>query len=160
MKLCVFFFFILSSFFISLISAAAEGLSSPNIAGQYQCTIQSSQGENFHSTVTYTLDTRNSNFSQGYSSYHFDGISQYGTHYLGYAIAQGNQLAIYAHNASPEKPQDAGVEISTITEEKISNKNPRFILNNLMYSPKDLYNPNDFGSVISIRCEQTTPLSH
>jgi hypothetical protein len=159
MKLLLILIFF-SDFFFFMTTAQAQNLPSPlNISGHYQCIIKDSNGTSFHSQVTYTLDSLNTDFSKGYSTYYFDGVSQFGTHYLGEAIAKGDQLAIYAHNSSPENPEDAGIEISTITQQKPSatNKNPLFILNNLMYSPKHLYNlakPEDSGSVISITCQQ------
>ena len=119
-----------------------------NLAGNYHCTVHDQSGKIFHSTVTYTLDTKNSSFTEGYSSYHFKGVSQFGTVYLGEAILRGNSLAIYTYNAFPKKPNDIGLEISTVTQNTDEKGQTAIMLNSLLYDPLD----KNGGSAIAISC--------
>jgi hypothetical protein len=124
-----------------LASNVAFAANSSNIAGTYQCLVHSHTV--FHSTVTYILDPINTNFSKGYSTYLFKGISQYGTTYVGEAIANGNTLAIFNKNADTTKPNDYSVEVSTITHGTDQNGNPTTILHNTGYgtpsAPKSVF---------------------
>ena len=135
-------------FILSLASSFAFADSPINLAGIYHCTVQDQNGETFHSTVTYTLDSKNSNFSKNYSAYHFKGVSQYGTVYLGEAILRGNALAVYTYNASPKKQNDIGLEISTVTQSIDAQGQKQTVLDNLLYDPLDVGG----GSTTAITC--------
>ncbi|MDO8953636.1 MAG: hypothetical protein Q7V63_02155 [Gammaproteobacteria bacterium] len=132
---------------IALLAAAniAIATQAVNIAGTYNCSVHSNT--NFHSTVTYTLDKNNTDFSKGYSAYSFKGLSESGTIYQGQAIANGSNLAIYYKNLDPTKTNDYGIEIVTVTHNFDSQDRPVTILRNIGYGA-----PFNRNSTFQITC--------
>ncbi len=92
-----------------------------NLTGTYQCAISDKGHATGHAVVKYIFDSKNSNLSQGYSTYSFEGgFLQNGSYiYNGKAIVKNNMMA--QHFQSKTDPNDNGVQLITITYKTAQN---------------------------------------
>ncbi len=107
-----------------------------NLAGTWTC-----QGYDLHdgaykgATLTLTLDSKDSDFTNNYGAYHFQLAEARGASYIGEVAANGNTAAIYFKNISPKMPTDRGVGIAVITHDRDANNQVTTVLHKFYYEP-------------------------
>jgi hypothetical protein len=99
-------------------SFAATAVTPNDLSGTYACTGNDSGDGNFQSTLTITVDAKNSKPNQPFNTYRTKESTSELEKYSGEAISSsdGSMLSAYYSNNDPDQYKDEGVSSIVVTE--------------------------------------------